>query len=130
MRRVVHRRDVIDVKGVTKAERVGERTQASESRMVAGAKPEQAPPQEVQQQDPASEGEHPVPLGAVKVRLRPCAAFSSGGRPGPAAIGACERAPAAAGYTASRTRIGRMAAVCRSKRVASVAARPPAPTIT
>src|ERR671911_629563 len=63
-RRVVDRGDVIDVKGVTKPERVGERTQASESRMIAGVKPEQAPPKEMQQQHPAAEGDHPAPLGA------------------------------------------------------------------
>lgn len=61
---VVDRGDVIDVRGVTKPEHVGERTQASESRMIARVKPEQAPPEEMQQQDPAAEADHPAALGA------------------------------------------------------------------
>src|SRR5262249_49472869 len=55
-RRVVDRRDVVGVKGVSQTEGVGERSQSGQGRLAARVPNEQAPADEMQERDGAGEG--------------------------------------------------------------------------
>ena len=55
-RRVVDRRDVIGVEGVTQTEGVGERSEPGEGRLAARVPREQAPAEQVQERNGPGEG--------------------------------------------------------------------------
>ena len=78
-RRVVDRGDVVGVEGVTQAERVRERAQAGERRVVARVVEEQAEAEQVQEEHAAGEPSETRPLGRAQ-RLSPGAPTASGGR--------------------------------------------------